>query len=346
MSADVNSAILRAPLLACLVVGVPACSMIVGAEFDVHRRDAGSGAGERPAGDGATADTGLADAGGDAASNDGPVTPTCAPTNRFGAPIRLPLDTPDVVAAWGPGGPWGARLTADQLTVYFTARRGIWRAARATVADDFQMASATAVLTPTDPTLEDWAPTISGDGSTLFFGSGSQVNSPPNWQIFGATVDGQSLGPPAEVPSLAVADLTVQQSMPYLLPDGKVIYFSSTRTGSWDIFRADRATSGGDFGPPAAVTSINTAAQEAVAVVSPDELAIYFSSNRDDSAGWAHTYVATRTSSADGFGAALRLVELDVADDHSYPDWISADGCVIYFHHSYPNAVFVATRAP
>jgi len=356
---------LRSALLALLVVGNPACSMIVDAEFDVHRRDAGGDAGERPDADAAAADTGAARAGdvatgdaattdaatgdgatGDAAAGDAPATRVCAATARFGAPVRLPLDGPDVVATWGSGGVWGARLSPDQLTVYFTAERGLWRATRIAVDFDFDMTSAIPLLTPSDPALDDWAPTVSGDGSALFYGSGC-VDCDSNWQIFGASVVGQSLGPSAQVPSLSVANPAVQESMPYLLPDGKVIYFSSTRNGSWDIFRAERASVSGDFGAPEAVTSINTIAQEKVAVVSPDELAIYFSSDRaDTNMGLSMIYVATRASRADDFGAALRLTELEVANDDNYPDWISADGCTMYLHHARPPAVFVATRAP
>jgi hypothetical protein len=297
-----------------LAAGGAACAQIAGAHFDdVHARDAGNGA-------------------------------VCAPTTPFGAPVLIPLDS----GTWGAFGLWSLRLTADHLTAYFTAQWGLWRVMRPTADVPFDMASAIALITPIDPTMEDWAPTVSGDGSVLFYASGvvSGGSGFSNWRIFGATVVGQSLGASVEVPSLNMPDQNVLQTMPYLLPDGKVIYFSSTRLGGWDIFRAERETISGDFGSPQAVSSINTGAQEKAAVVSPDELTIYFSSDIGDRK--SNIFVATRASPGDNFGPPVRHTELEIpqSESDSYPDWISEDGCTLYLHYSDPAAVFVATRSP
>lgn len=83
-------------------------------------------------------------------------------------------------------------------------------------------------------------------------------------------------------------------------------------------------------------------------VVTPDELTLYFGSNRPGGAGNYDIYQATRPTVADGFGAPIALASLNTASLDA-PSWISEDGCELYFTRLDANVgyqLYVALRGP
>jgi hypothetical protein len=119
---------------------------------------------------------------------------------------------------------------------------------------------------------------------------------------------------------------------PHLMPDGATLYFASNVKGTWDIYRSTRAA--GAWSAPATVDELNTSALEWSPALTPDGLTIYFGSDRpvmgDAGSGARTIWVAHRTSTASPFGAAHKVVELDLGRDE-WPAWISADSCRLYF---------------
>lgn len=86
---------------------------------------------------------------------------------------------------------------------------------------------------------------------------------------------------------------------------------------------------------------------------SADALAIYFTTTAkpDGAVGDSNIHVATRTSLTEDFSAPMPLEGVNT-DQSEAPNWISPDGCRLYFqsNRDYPNSfttvVYVATRAP
>jgi hypothetical protein len=100
------------------------------------------------------------------------------------------------------------------------------------------------------------------------------------------------------------------------------------------------------FGTPVLVAGVNSTSDEIGGSLSPDELTIYFSSDRA-APGNEDLYVATRASRGDAFGAPTALSPLNTSGSEIAPS-ITADGLTIYFARSGANpdvsALFSATR--
>jgi hypothetical protein len=110
----------------------------------------------------------------------------------------------------------------------------------------------------------------------------------------------------------------------FVLADGRAIYFTSNRAGgSLGIYRA-AVDVNGNVSPAAAVSGVNTSADETEAVVTLDELTMYFarfSTNR-------RIMVAKRAATNAAWGTATAVTELNLSTNDS-PSWISPDGCRI-----------------
>jgi hypothetical protein len=66
--------------------------------------------------------------------------------------------------------------------------------------------------------------------------------------------------------------------------------------------------------------------------VSPDQLTIYWASDRTDGGakGDFDIWMATRPNSTASFGGAKNVSELNT-DGAELPNWVSPDGCRLYF---------------
>jgi Tol biopolymer transport system component len=121
--------------------------------------------------------------------------------------------------------------------------------------------------------------------------------------------------------------------LPHLMPDGNTLYFSRIVVASYDIFKSTR--SGVTWSAPVAVGEVNVAgANDWAPALTPDALTMYFGSNRasgDAGAGARSSiWVSTRASVNDPFGTPRKVTDLDQGAD-SFPSWVSADNCRLYF---------------
>ncbi len=249
-------------------------------------------------------------------------TPPCSPTAAFGAPRLVP--GADLNTAATESGP---RLTADQLGLYFNRNPGsvgqwdIYLATRAQVGDDFGVPRPVAGINAS--TTNETSPTVTADGLTMYLDS-----SAGNGNLVVSTRANLSVDFSAPVPVSAVNTSDTDRA-PYVLPEGRALYFSrfGTMTGPGEkIYRAAIGSAG--IGAPVEVTGLEAVASRGLPVVTLDELTIYFATS---GGATSDMWMARRTRPADPFGTPALLSELNEAGSSEEPGWISSDGCVLYF---------------
>jgi Tol biopolymer transport system component len=224
-----------------------------------------------------------------------------------------------------------ASLSADELTIYFGSDRDgvqwdIFTASRADRTDRFD-----------DPVLLDVlnSPSDEGDISVTpdeleaYFIS----NRSGTFHIYVATRSTRTaeFSDPALVANVAGVPGSTTEWAPFITADGSNLYFATNATGLEDIYRATKT--GGDFDEPAPVIELNTGSYADIeAALSPDELSIYFSSTRPDGGakGDFDIWQATRSSKDEEFSGLVNVAELNT-EGYERPEWVSADGCRLYF---------------
>ena len=265
---------------------------------------------------------------------DGGAPPACALGAAFGAPKSLSINT----AAYDNGG----RLTADELTIYFqrrssvtTADGDIYVATRVDKQSAFGAATKVAELNGSGP---DGHLTTTASGLWGFLGS--LRSGGVSIDLFRA-VRADAAAPWGSPSRLDAASSTAADEDPFVLADGRALYFDSHRAGGGDIFRA-AIDPAGTVSAAVAVTGVNTSAAESEPVVTLDERTIYFGRNN-------FIYVSTRASATAAWGAAVPVTELN-SPEPSAPDWISADGCRIMFSSDRPGVglrdIYFAEKPP
>jgi Tol biopolymer transport system component len=246
----------------------------------------------------------------------------------------------------------GLRLLPDYETGYFSGSRlgsdtsgdlyAVQRNAQTLRLDEATPVDGTGINTADN----EGDPTFDRNTLTLIFAR-SQGNST---HLYHATRSGRAgpfvyagLLPGANEP--AASDQT-----PFLREDGQVLYFASSRVPArgTDIYRAART--GTALGTPEAVAELNTESDELCAAVTPDDLTIYFASNRPGGAGYEDIWMATRPSIADPFSAPRNVTELNTTSSDR-PSFVTRDGCTLYYTTGEgaggaPFLVYVATRPP
>jgi hypothetical protein len=225
--------------------------------------------------------------------------------------------------------PW---LTADELTLYFDSTRtgvgdhDIWMAKRTSIDQPF----ANPTIVPNVNTAgSERNATLTGDGLSMYAMRQSAtydivVASRPSltgaWSTF------------AVVNELNAANKN--ENNPFIMPDNSAIYFASDRGGNYDLYRAPKNSAA--FGTPELVesTSLNFASAdiETQPMLTPDELTMYFWSNRAGGVGAEDIYEVKRASKSEKWGAPVNLSAVNTSGP-DYPGWVSADGCVLYFTH-------------
>jgi Tol biopolymer transport system component len=118
---------------------------------------------------------------------------------------------------------------------------------------------------------------------------------------------------------------------PVLTKDGLTIYFTSTRTGNGDIYRATRSDPDLTFSTPEPVAGINSAGTDYFAVTPDDQLAVLSSNRLTLAADKEELWVAVRGSALTWSFAQFRLVdELNTA--YAELDTrLSPDGLRLYY---------------
>jgi hypothetical protein len=284
------------------------------------------------------ADTSDVDANTDAAS------PMCDVNKPFGAPTLISsLDNSGFVDGTS------LRLSPDLLTGYFTQQvieadggydlTHIYTATRTSPLGAFSTAVNLASL---NSALGETHPSVTGDGLTIFFDESTN-----GIEIATRTTTAAAFGTAAPLQNVN----TGSEAYPFVRQDAQALYFER----SSDLYRSTWTGSAFDVGT--AVTELNTSASETYSTVTPDDLVIYFSSERTDGGalGGFDIWVATRASSTEQFGSPHNVTEVNTAPNDEKATFITSDRCSLYFWRQAPNPSdggvgvqqqFVATKTP
>ena len=179
----------------------------------------------------------------------------------------------------------------------------------------------------------DGAPAISTDGLTLYFASNRSGGLGRNdlYQATRLTVndpfgDVRPLGPDINCPAV--------EFFPTISFDGLALYFTSDRTGrqgSFDIYQATRPTVNDPFGDVMNLRGINTAFDDSPGHITPDDLTLYFDSNRRDGEGRRDIYMATRKTLNDPFANVTNLGSGINGPTDDVGASVSSDGLIMFF---------------
>lgn len=172
-----------------------------------------------------------------------------------------------------------------------------------------------------------WGPSLSSDGQTMYL----SLTAPGfDEQVAVATRPdrGNTFGNVSVLPSPIN---TSAEGTPEVSADGLSLYFFSQRfggAGTRDLYVATRASTASPFGTVRELSSINSSQRDDRPWVSPDELTVYFCSQRASSAD--DLWRATRYARSDAFGAAASVTELNSTGNDAGAS-LTPDGRLILF---------------
>jgi hypothetical protein len=175
---------------------------------------------------------------------------------------------------------------------------------------------------------------------------GANVTTLPD--AFTVTGDELPTGPwgtPTAVPELASA---FSDDDPSITADRLELYFNSDRTGSagGDIWVIRRPSVSDPWSLPSNVAELNSTFMETTPKVSPDGLAIYFSSDRTGSLGSMDIWVSTRATRSDPWTTPMHVPELcSIESDTGATVSASGKTIVISSLRDGTQDVYLATRA-
>jgi hypothetical protein len=175
-----------------------------------------------------------------------------------------------------------------------------------------------------------YSASLTGDGRTLYF-QAEPSGSPHIYAVQRDSRDQDFLAP-----LRLKLDAGLYQEDPRVRADGRRLYFvaRSRQPATRDLYMADRVGAG--FGEPQLVPVIaDQPGVQGAGVVTPDDLTLYFASSRPGGVGGFDIWLARRSSGEDDFAEPVSVTELNSAQDE-VPDFVTSDGCTLYFHSSRP----------
>lgn len=137
------------------------------------------------------------------------------------------------------------------------------------------------------------------------------------------------------------ANTTASDFDPSPTLDGLTLYFSSNRTGNFEIFRATRTAPYTSFGPATQVLELADPSTDAGPFARFDDLEIVFYSSRTGGSGSSDLWHATRASTAVPFGAPTPITELNSSTAEGAGS-LTGDGLTIFYQRA--SDIYTATR--
>ncbi len=132
---------------------------------------------------------------------------------------------------------------------------------------------------------------------------------------------------------------------PFISSDDLRLYFSSERSGGGDIYVASRSSPLAPFGLPVVATDLDSASYDSRVSMTANELIAVEASDRPGTAGNTDLWLATRTSTSDGFSGFTRAPFGATNDfDPQLDPEVNAAGTRVYFADGYPQRIVVISR--
>ena len=196
-------------------------------------------------------------------------------------------------------------------------------------------------VTLDDPTADD--PTLTGDRFELYVNSSREGNS--DIYLSSRTGLDQPWPRPTRVEALSSGST---ETTPEVSADGLTMYFASDRpggSGSSDLWRSSRLLRTDAWGTPEPIGELNDATADTAGGVTPDGLAMAFSSFRKANVEW-DIYLATRTSTTTAWQLVTEVATVNTA---SYEGSVvlAADQNTLYFdtlRDGGPHQLYAAER--
>jgi hypothetical protein len=247
---------------------------------------------------------------GSADASGGGDTPVDAPLGLFGTPVAvLPVGGTDDDPS----------LPDSMLEMYFERNGDIFVATRLTKTAAFGTPTMVAELSSGST---ETTPEITLDGTMIYFASDRPGGS-GNTDLYFSVRSGMIWGAPERIPELssAAADTAGNAT-------DTDIYFDSTRNGGFDVFHATRSGVGQAWSSIELVNVSSPNALDGSAFATGDGLALYFDSDRT---GIVDLFVATRSTTAEPFGAPMPIAEINEVASAENDAWVSPDGRHLFF---------------
>ena len=226
-------------------------------------------------------------------------------------------------------------ISSDGLSLYFTSdcpggfgERDIWVAKRTNTEDEWGPRENLGPIVNSSA-WELW-PSISADGLTLYF-SGLRPGghgSGDIWQTTRPTVN-DNWGLPVNLGSPINSEH--DDGAACISADGLELYFTSERSGVYDLYVSRRATTDDKLGEPVNLSVLNSAHEESGASLSTDGLTLFFQSDRPGGFGEWDLYVATRETKDDDWSPPVNLGAQVNTQYSEIAPCISFDGHTLYF---------------
>jgi hypothetical protein len=180
----------------------------------------------------------------------------------------------------------------------------------------------------------DEGPSISTEGLTLYFNCdmpGGYGNF-DLWMTTRSTKDGpwgepENLGPKV--------NSSAREQMPSISADSLTLYFTSTRSGGWDLWVTTRATKDNPWSTPVNLGHpVNSPSNEFGPGISADGLSLYFCSDRAGGYGIDDIWVSTRATIDGPWQEPVNLGPKVNCSAREQMLSISADGRTLFFSDS------------
>ncbi|HEY5935599.1 MAG TPA: hypothetical protein VIU61_13205 [Kofleriaceae bacterium] len=252
---------------------------------------------------------------------DATATARCDPEQPFGPLVALPRLS-------SPGADIGVELADDGLTGFMWSDRlgidRIYETSRTT--RDAELATPRLVDALIAPGYADRDPCPSGDGLSLVFASQRPGGGGGGWDLWLATRASRAAELEAPTPVTATNN-AAENWGPYLTSSGLALYYVEGA----DLRVSRRASTSDEFTTVSVLGTLNTSFSEFEPTVTPDELTIYFASDRGGRG--LDLYVATRASIDASFDEPTLVGELSSGAD-DIPSWVAPDLCEIQMTQS------------
>ena len=242
-------------------------------------------------------------------------------------------------------------ISRNETTLYMASNRpgglgglDIWVARRPDA--DAPWGAPENVGAPVNSAANDFCPTIDRNDHSFYFVSNREGGCGGS-DIYMTRLRPDGWDPVANAG--CAVNSAADEASPFPLPEpgkGKVLYFSSVRTGGFaadpagavpdsDLYMSER--NGGSYGTPTLVPGANTAFEDGQPNLRRDGRELFFFSNRPGTLGLADIYGATRATTSDPWSTPVNLGPTvnsgDGADTRPSLSW---DGKTLYFGSTRP----------